>query len=154
MTTRPRVQQLHQSGASDGYTLLWDDAAGVWVPALLVDCARPAFGAPGSLAVTTGLSPFPIDGPATILSVQAAVNTAPTGADLIVDVNKNGTTIYTTQANRPKILDGAKVSAVSTDPDVTTLAAGDVLTVDIDQIGSTVAGSDLVVAVRYRMDPL
>jgi hypothetical protein len=32
-------------------------------------------------------------------------------------------------------------------PDVTSLAAGDYLTIDIDQIGSTVAGSNLVVTV-------
>jgi hypothetical protein len=34
-------------------------------------------------------------------------------------------------------------------PDVTSWAAGDYLTVDIDQIGSTVAGANLVVVVVY-----
>ena len=33
--------------------------------------------------------------------------TPPAGAALVVDVNKNGTTIYTNQANRPSIAAGA-----------------------------------------------
>ena len=82
----------------------------------------------------------------TIQTVTASVGTQPTGASILVDVNKNGTTIFTTQSNRPTI-------AVSTNedesgaPDVTSLAAGDYLTIDIDQIGSTIAGSNLVVTV-------
>ena len=84
----------------------------------------------------------------TIQTVTASVGTQPTGASILVDVNKNGTTIFTTQSNRPTI-------AVSTNedesgaPDVTSLAAGDYLTIDIDQIGSTVAGANLVVTVVY-----
>lgn len=85
----------------------------------------------------------------TINSVRASVGTAPTGAAVLVDVDVDGTTIYGTQANRPTI-------AVSTNTDVagaastTTIAAGHYLTVDIDQIGSTVTGSDLVVSVTMQ----
>ncbi len=82
----------------------------------------------------------------TIQKVKIHVKTAPTGASLIVDVNKGGTTIFTTQGNRPEI------AASGTDddsgaPDVTALSEGDVLSVDIDQVGLTVAGSDLTVEV-------
>jgi TolB-like protein len=82
----------------------------------------------------------------TIYTSWASVGTAPTGASLIVDVNKNGTTVFTTQANRPTI-------AVSTffdesgAPNVTTWADGEYLSFDVDQIGSTVAGADLTVGV-------
>lgn len=31
--TRPRVQQLHHSGATDGQVLVWDDTLGHWTPA-------------------------------------------------------------------------------------------------------------------------
>lgn len=85
----------------------------------------------------------PVD--CTILSVRASVGTAPTGAGLIVDINKNGTTIFTTQSNRPTIAPGTNTD--NSVPDVTTLLAGDYLTIDIDQVGSTVAGSDLSVQV-------
>lgn len=77
--------------------------------------------------------------------IRLSVSTAPTGADLIVDVNKNGTTVFTTQANRPKIVAGAYTESATPTPDVVSIAAGDRLTVDIDQIGSTVPGSNLVV---------
>lgn len=80
----------------------------------------------------------------TISEVFIAVNTAPTGANVIVDVNKNGTTIFTNQANRPEIAASANTdSTVSID--VATWAAGEYLTIDVDQIGSALPGSDLVV---------
>jgi parallel beta-helix repeat protein len=85
----------------------------------------------------------------TIVGVYAGVGTAPTGADLIVDVNRGGTTIFTTQANRPTIAATTNVSALET-PDVTTWGDGTYLTVDKDQVGSTVAGADLVVSVLWR----
>lgn len=85
----------------------------------------------------------------TIASCRATAVTAPTGATLIVDVNKDGTTIYTTQGNRPAIaISGNTIK--STNPDVTTIADGSYLTVNVDQVGSTVAGSDLTVQVYLR----
>jgi hypothetical protein len=106
-----------------------------------------AFSKQGALAVAAGTQRLPIDGTYTIVGTRLMVGTAPTGASLIVDVNKNGTTIYTTQGNRPTIAASANAGGPGATPDVTALAAGDYLTVDVDQIGSTVAGSDLTVAV-------
>ena len=80
----------------------------------------------------------------TITKVKLVVKTAPTGAAIIVDVNKNGTTIFTTQANRPQIAISGTTGDSGT-PDVTALAETDKLTIDIDQVGSTVAGADLTV---------
>jgi hypothetical protein len=88
-------------------------------------------------------------GPKFIRGVVATVGTAPTGAALIVDVNKNGTTVFTTQTNRPTIAIGAFTSGLAANMEVIVLAVGDYLTVDVDQIGSTVAGSDLRVAVDF-----
>jgi len=86
----------------------------------------------------------------TVEDVQLAVGTSPVGADIIVDVNKSATTLYTTQGNRPVVADGdADGIGTATTPDVTAVAAGDYLTVDIDQIGSTVAGGYLTVVVQY-----
>jgi hypothetical protein len=83
------------------------------------------------------------------VNVRASLGSAPSGAAVIVDVNKNGTTVFTTQANRPSIAAAGFVSTKVT-PDVTTLSDGDYMTVDIDQIGSSVAGSDLTVTVLLR----
>ena len=74
-----------------------------------------------------------------ITGVSVAVGTAPTGATFIVDVNIAGTTIYTTQANRPTIAI-AGFSAVGGTAAANTFTAGQVVTVDIDQIGSSEAG--------------
>jgi hypothetical protein len=82
----------------------------------------------------------------TIVKVKVVVKTAPTGAALIVDVNKNGTTIFTTQGGRPSIAISDTTDDSGT-PDVTALAETDKLTIDIDQIGSTIAGADLTVEV-------
>jgi hypothetical protein len=88
-------------------------------------------------------------GSRTITKVQLAVDTAPTGSAIIVDIHKNGTTIFTTQANRPQIAISAN-SGNSTSIDVSDWAEDEYLTMHIDQIGSTVAGSDLVVHVIYE----
>lgn len=101
----------------------------------------------GVLTTTTGTQRLPVDGTYTIVGTRLMVGTAPTGSSLIVDVNKNGTTIYTTQGNRPSIAAASNAGGPGSAPDVTTLAAGDYLTVDIDQVGSSVAGSDLTVSV-------
>jgi hypothetical protein len=84
--------------------------------------------------------------PLTIRAVRAAVGTAPTGASLLVDVNINGTTIFTTQTNRPTIT-ASTFTAAAAAINTTTIAPGDYLTVDVDQVGSTIAGSNLTVAV-------
>ncbi len=84
-----------------------------------------------------------------ITFVTAAVVTAPTGATAIFDLNKNGTTMYTTQANRPTIaVSGTYVTASL--PDVTTWAAGDRLSIEVDQKGSSAAGADLAIAIGYK----
>lgn len=130
-----------------GATMMWNGTN--WVP-YHEDIAF--FAAEGTLSVKTGkgrLGPWPF--PITILGVSAAVNTAPTGAAVVIDINKSGTTIFTTQGNRPQIAASAFATAAEvTTMDVTAVAAGQYLTVDIDQIGSTIAGADLTVLLRYR----
>ncbi len=79
--------------------------------------------------------------------VVTSLGTANTGATFLVDVNKNGTTIFTDQSKRPSIAISGNKSTLGVPAVEVTLAAGDYLTFDVDQIGSTVAGSDLVVEV-------
>lgn len=111
--------------------------------------AVATFSRAGALAVLTGTMRWPVPFTAVVQDVRAMVGTAPTGAAAIFDVRRNGTTIFTTTANRPTVAAAANASS-TTAPDVTVLAAGDYLTSDIAQIGSTVAGSDLVLNVTLR----
>ncbi len=86
-----------------------------------------------------------------VVGAWAAVGTAPTGANAIFDVNRNGTTIFTTQGNRPTITAGTRGGDMSATPNVTTVADGQYLSVDIDQVGSTIAGADATVGVVYQL---
>jgi len=84
----------------------------------------------------------------TIQSVRASVGGAPAGQSVIVDININGTTIFTTQANRPTIAAAGNTSGKITNMDVTSISSGNYLTVDVDQVGTTTAGTDLSVQVE------
>lgn len=88
----------------------------------------------------------------TIKKISARVGTTSAGSSIIVDINKNGTTIFTTQANRPTIAAAAVVATLAGTPEVLTFAAGDLLSLDIDQIGSGTAGSNLGVSVLVELD--
>lgn len=102
----------------------------------------------GNLSAAAGTARLYFSNAVTITNVIAGVGTAPTGAPILIDVNRNGTTIFTTQANRPTIAVSTNSDTASV-PDVTAVAAGQYLTIDIDQVGSGVTGADLVVTVEY-----
>jgi len=84
----------------------------------------------------------------TISEVFIVASTAPVGAAILVDVNLDGTTIFTNQAHRPTIADGAN-TGTTTDIDVATWTDDSYLTIDVDQIGSGTAGADLVVHIIH-----
>lgn len=84
----------------------------------------------------------------TINKVWVCANTAPTGQAMIIDIHKDGTTIFTNQAHRPQVAAGANYGS-TTDIDVATWADGSYLTMDVDQIGSGDVGSDVTVGVAY-----
>lgn len=109
----------------------------------------------GTLTTGTGTFKLPFSLPAEVLSIILSVGTSPTGADLIIDVQKNATTgasMWTAQANQPRVVasDADGISAEFTPQQNNTFASGDYLVVNIDQIGSTVAGANLVVSVEWR----
>jgi hypothetical protein len=86
----------------------------------------------------------------TFLEAELLVQTAPTEAAIIVDINKNGTSLWAdTQGNRPQIAAGA-TEGESTSFDTATATDDDVLTADIDQIGSGDAGETLAVMLWYK----
>ena len=83
----------------------------------------------------------PID--LTIVNATGRVVTAPADATLIVDLRVNGSSIFLNQSEMISI-----VSAANSDTSATknhAVTAGDVITLEIEQVGSTVAGADLTV---------
>ncbi len=101
----------------------------------------------GVVALATGGIRFPILSTAEIMYVEVWVGTAPTGSTIIVDVNKNGASIFPVVTNPTIAIAGFSNLVI---PDTKTLAVGDYLTVDIDQADSNSVGADLSVVVRYR----
>ena len=81
----------------------------------------------------------------TIMEVYCSAGTAGSGGTSnIIDVHLNGTTIFTTQDNRPTLLTGdtgafslSGAGAVNMPPEVVSLKPGDILTYDVDQISTT-----------------
>lgn len=149
-------EQSTPSTPASGFRLLYAKSAGWYdldsagTERLLTHAIEAyGFSIAGALTVRTGTHRLYLEGNYTFETCRASVGTQPTGAAIIVDVNKNGTTIYSTQSARPQIAVSTN-SATGNSPAITTFASGDYITVDIDQIGSTVAGSDLTVMIRVR----
>jgi hypothetical protein len=148
------AEQTANKGAINGYASL--DGTGkvpsAQLPAATVTMLHHVFSKTGDLIVEAGTHRLYNDSGAnwTIVGIRASVGTAPAGASILVDVNINGTTIFTTQANRPAIAAAANTSGKVTNMDVTTVTNGQYLTIDVDQIGSSTAGSDLTVQVEVQ----
>jgi len=105
----------------------------------------------GPLAVYTGKLRWrpPVISPATcsLIGYKSSVNIAPTGAGITLDVNKNGVSTGTTMTIAATNYD---CSYISLSPAIS-LSETDYLTVDIDSVGSTVAGSDLTATLYYTI---
>lgn len=98
-------------------------------------------------ALTTGTAKLTFRMPhaMTLTSVRASVTTAPTDATLTVDINEGGVSILSTKLTidaTEKTSTTAATPAVISD---TALADDAEITIDIDQVGSTVAGAGLKV---------
>lgn len=103
----------------------------------------------GPLTLVTGEARLYFDAPYTFSSVRASVGTAPTGSSVKVDVLLNGTSIWaTTPSNAPEIAVSTFTSGAVNVFDTLSIAAGDYLTIDVTQIGSTLPGEDLTVSIR------
>ena len=81
----------------------------------------------------------------TLTSVTMNAKGAPTGAALVADIKKDGTTVFATkpQVNANAVTGGTGAVFSSTD-----LPVDAVVTLDITQVGSTYAGSGLTVILR------
>lgn len=101
-----------------------------------------------ALTTGTGKVTFRMPFAMTVTQVRASVNTAPTGSTIIVDINDGGTTILSTKLSidaSEKTSTTAASAAVISD---TALADDAEISIDIDQIGSSVAGAGLKVWIK------
>ena len=98
----------------------------------------------GSLTTVTGNARWYADSNVSINRIVARVDTAPTGADLGLTVNKTGTSNATISL---AVVDGT-VKTSNTNPSLS-LLEDEYLTVDVTQVGSTVPGDNLKISFFY-----
>jgi hypothetical protein len=136
------------------------------VPNIIINQAPQQYSAPATAGTPRRIFTFTYDGELVTYSGQIrmynkwgvdltfkevflSLGSAPTGADVIVDIHKNGTTLFTNQANRPRIVAGAQTGSTVA-LDISAFVADDYITMDVDQIGSTLRGNDLTVHVIFE----
>jgi hypothetical protein len=111
------------------------------VESLIIACSDE------TTAITTGTNKVTFRMPYafTLTAVRASVTTAPTGSTILIDINESGSTILSTKL----MIDASeKTSTTAATPAVisdTTLADDAEITVDFDQVGSTIAGAGVKV---------
>lgn len=94
-----------------------------------------------ALTASTAKVTFRAPRAATVTGVRLSVGTAPTGSTLIVDINEAGTSILSTKLSidvSEKTSTTAASAAVISDSSIADDAE---ITIDVDQIGSTIAGA-------------
>lgn len=145
--------------------MIWDDSGGALVAATLggglfisgtglyayetivIACSDETTALTTGTAKVTFRMPFAM----TLTAVRASVTTAPTGSALTVDINEGGTTILSTKLTidaTEKTSTTAATAAVISDA---SLADDAEMTIDIDAVGSTIAGAGLkVTLIGYR----
>ena len=98
-----------------------------------------------ALAVATSVITFRMPYAMTLTDIRASVGTAPTGSTIILGVNQGGVSILSTDVSID-ISEKTSVTA-AVQPVISTSALTDdaEITVDIDAIGSTIAGTGLKV---------
>jgi hypothetical protein len=104
----------------------------------------------GNLSVVSGTSQLPIaGGQFSFQSIAARVATTPSGSSIVLDIKKNGSSIFPLPADRPTIVAGSSDATVGSWGNAT-VTTGDYLSVDIVAVGSSTPGANLVVTLRLR----
>lgn len=103
----------------------------------------------GTLTTGTSLTPAMIVVTSqTITKAYAYVKTAPVGASILIDINKNGTSIWNSNQGNRLAITSSSTSGSQTSFDTTSLSEGDILTFDVDQVGSSTSGADLTIVLK------
>ncbi len=83
-----------------------------------------------------------------ITQIKAFCKSAPTGSDLVIDILKNGVSIFPTAGDRLTIQDGLQNSIVGSFTD--SLSANDILDIDVVSVGSGFAGDTLNIVLEVE----
>ena len=128
------------SFSNDKAVMEWADAGGTVTESFIIATSDETT----DLTTGTGKATFRIPYAFTLTAVRASVTTAPVGSVITVDINESGTSILSTKIT---IAAGSKTSVGGTAPVISDSALADdaEITIDIDTIGSSTAGTGLKV---------
>lgn len=130
--------------ATDQDTLyVWDSTA--WLPVAKDVIAIAVSDETTALTTGTAKVTFRMPYAFRVLAVRASVTTAPTDANIVVDINESGVSILSTELEidaTEKTSTTAATAAVISDAAIADDAE---MTIDIDQVGSTIPGAGLKV---------
>ena len=85
-------------------------------------------------------------------AVKAYAFTAATGAgNTVIDVQINGTSVYTTTANRPTLATASTGEFTNTNPDVRGVQAGDVVAIQVLSIPATTGHARVTASVALEI---
>jgi len=101
----------------------------------------------GTLSAYTGTKRWYAPKNITISKIKARVDTAPTGAGVVIQINKTSSGVTTNQ--QLIVADGTTLIS-DTSPTISSMSEDDFLTIDIVSVGSTVAGENLTVEITYK----
>jgi hypothetical protein len=135
-TATVTAEEDHRTGASG---IIGAPIATTPTTAIPIACSDETTALTTGAAKVTFRMPFAM----TLTAVRASVTTAPTGSVLTVDINEGGVSILSTKLT---IDASEKTSTTAATPVVisdTALADDAEITIDIDGVGSTVAGAGL-----------
>lgn len=104
---------------------------------------HPVFSRQGSLAITTGTQRLYVERNGTISVVRGSVGTPSSGAPILIDVLKNGTTVLSSPISIA-IGDYTATGTISN----SSVSPGDYFTVNITQVGTTNPGANLTVTLE------
>jgi hypothetical protein len=114
--------------------------------AMIIACSDETTNLTTGAAKVTFRAPFAF----TILGVRANVKTAPTGNTIVVIIKEGGNSIFSTNLSIDASEKTSVTAAVPVVISDSSIADDAEMTIDIDQIGSTVAGVGLKVTILYR----
>ncbi len=149
LSTIRLLTNLNASGASviDGDLTIWNSLtlSGASINGNFGVHPAWVIGGGVSLATTTVGKPLPMPASGTWRFFSAVLRTPASGASLLVDINKNGTSIFTDQNTR-LLISGAGTFVSTASIGTKTFSAGDIFTLDVDTGGGS--GQDLTVIGR------
>lgn len=139
------VEQYAVNGGGTSYTnpplatMKWSTPSELVTQSLIVAASDETT----DLTTGTAKSTFRMPYAFTLSAVRASVTTAPTGSTIIVNIKESGTTILSSRITIDATEKTSVTAAAQPVISDTALADDAEITVDIDQVGSTVAGTGL-----------